>query len=144
MQVRDIQHRPAVTCGPTTTIAEAAELMRAENVGFLIVLDDKQRIIGVVTDRDIVVRGMAGGFAPSSKIDQVMTRDVCYVFENADLSTAATEMAARAVRRLPVLNTEGHLTGVIAFDDLMISYSEEMDRLARAVRKEIMTAPLPR
>lgn len=143
MSIRDVERRPAVTCRPDTPLAEAATIMKTHNVGCLVVLDERDHVVGIVTDRDIVVRGIAEGIGPATPIRDVMTHDVCYTFDMADVSTAATEMAARAIRRLPVLDPQGHLTGVVSFDDLIVAYSEEIDRLARAVRKEIMSAPVP-
>ncbi|HEX9713549.1 MAG TPA: CBS domain-containing protein [Actinomycetota bacterium] len=117
--------------------------MKDEQVGSLVVLDERERMVGIVTDRDLVIRGLAAGLESDPPIEKVMSRDVSYVFDNADVCTASTEMAARGIRRLPVLDRRGHLCGLVSFDDLIVGYSEEIDRLARAVRKELLHAPLP-
>lgn len=139
MEIREVKHRPVITCTPTTSITTAAIRMKEERVGSIVVLDEHERIVGIATDRDLVVRALAEGADGTTPIDRVMSTDVSYVFDNADVCTAATEMAARGIRRLPVLDRRGHLCGLVSFDDLIVGYSEEIDRLARAVRKELAT-----
>jgi CBS domain-containing protein len=110
--------RPAVWVRPEDTIQEAAARMRDLGIGFLGVCSH-DRIVGVVTDRDITVRATAEGWDPSdATVRRVMTPQVFYCFEDEDVERAAGEMQRRAIRRLLVLDREMRLTGVLSLDDI--------------------------
>lgn len=114
---RDIMTTPAETIAPTATLAEAARALRDLNIGSLPVLDG-ERLVGVVTDRDIVVRGLAEELDPSSAtVAQVASADVATVDIDDDAETVARAMGERQVRRVPVLDG-GRLVGVIAQADV--------------------------
>ena len=127
----------AVTCGPDLSLAEAAGFMEQENVGSVVVVDELGVVLGIVTDRDIAVRGMGPELAPSTPVSAVMTRDVILLREDADLSDAAGQMAAAECRRLPVLGLDGSLKGVVTLDDLMVLFAHQTDSLAQAVAAEM-------
>ncbi|MEX2556132.1 MAG: CBS domain-containing protein [Actinomycetota bacterium] len=143
MDVRELQHRPATTCSPSAPIVEVARTMRQDNVGSVLVVDEHGALKGVVTDRDMVVRGIAEGLDGSAPVEGVMSRNVAFLYDNADVFAAASEMAEKGLRRLPVLDVKGHLTGVVSFDDLVVTFAEQIGRLGHAVRKEIQAAVRP-
>ncbi len=118
MQVQQIMQRQVSFAEPNMTIRDAARRMRADNIGALLV-SDNGRLIGMVTDRDIVTRAVAedGGNGTTSVRD-VMSEGVCYCFDSDDLDQAASVMARHQVRRLPVINGEQQLVGVVALADL--------------------------
>ncbi|MGZ6804844.1 MAG: CBS domain-containing protein [Nocardioidaceae bacterium] len=126
----------AVTCGPGLSLAEAAVCMEEENVGSVVVIDELGAVQGIVTDRDIAVRGMARALPPDSPVSSVMTRDVILLREDADLFEAAGQMARAECRRLPVLALDGTLRGVVTLDDLMVLFAHQTDSLAQAVAAE--------
>lgn len=140
MEARGLVRRRAVTCRPDTTLIEASQRMRAEGVGSVLVLRDSV-IVGIVTDRDISVRGLAEGLGPTAKVESVMSHDVQYVFEDTDLFTVAGKMATTGYRRMPVLSSDNGLIGVISLDDLIMVFAEQIRKLGAAVRKEITHAP---
>ena len=114
---RDIMTTPAETIAPTATLAEAARALRDLNIGSLPVLDG-ERLVGVVTDRDIVVRGLAEELDPSSAtVAQVASADVATVDIDDDAETVARAMGERQVRRVPVFDG-GRLVGVVAQADV--------------------------
>ena len=114
---RDIMTTPAETLAPTATLAEAAQQLRDLNVGSLPILDG-DHLVGVVTDRDIVVRGIAEGLDPSSAtVAEVATGAVVTVDVDDDAESVARVMGERQVRRVPVLDG-GKLVGVIAQADV--------------------------
>jgi CBS domain-containing protein len=118
MQVQEIMTRRAEIVDPNTTIRDAARLMRADNVGALPV-GENDRLIGMVTDRDIVIRAVAEDRpAGSTIVRDAMSEHVYYCFEDDDVEKAAQLMAEHQVRRLPVLNRDKRLTGVVALADL--------------------------
>ena len=133
MRISEIMHTPAVVCRPTATLREVARLMDRRNVGSVIVVDNVDYVSGIVTDRDIALRGAGAGQSPDIQVEAIMTRDVAAVRPSSDLLEAATVMQKRGVRRVPVIDDMGKLHGVIAFDDLFRHLSHEVDSLTDAV-----------
>ena len=117
MPVRDIMTRDVQLLSPHSTLREAAQRMRDDNIGSLPVADG-DRLVGYVTDRDLVVRGLAQGFAPDTPVQGVMTDRVLYCFEDEEVEEVALNMAHNQVRRLPVLSREKRLVGIVALGDL--------------------------
>lgn len=114
-------------CAPDDTIQDAARTMKDIDAGFLPV-GENDRLVGMITDRDLAVRAIAGGMGPDTPVREVMTREVCYCFEDDDLDDVAAQMSDLQVRRLPVLNREKRLTGVISLGD--ISHADDDIRTA--------------
>jgi CBS domain-containing protein len=135
MQLREFIQSPAYTCSATTTLASAAHEMEIHNVGSLVVTDDAERIVGIVTDRDLA-RSLAHGRDGTSTIEQIMSRDVVTIPESASLDDAGAAMDARGVRRLPIADPQGHAVGIICLDDLYNYLTQETITLAGAVRAQ--------
>lgn len=133
MMLRDLATCPAVTCPTTAYLTEVAETMAEANVGFVVVLDDDGEPIGVVTDRDIVVRAVARGRHYVTAAD-VMTRHPASVRESATVTQAAQLMADRQCRRLVLADDAGKLIGVLSLDDLLRVAGDELGQISRAVR----------
>jgi CBS domain-containing protein len=133
MRVTELMHSPAVMCRSSDTLAEVALLMRDRSVGSVVVIDNIGYLAGIVTDRDLAVRGLGDGHSPDSTVDAVMTRDVATVSLHADVSDAAAMMAERMVRRLPVVDERHHIYGVVTLDDLLRNLGSDADRLADTV-----------
>lgn len=124
MQVSEIMTPHAQLIDPNATIREAARLMRSENVGALPVGENNQ-LIGIVTDRDIVMRAVAEDrSAGITAVRDVMSEGVYYCFEEDDVGEAARVMAEHQVRRLPVVNSGNQLTGILALADLVQAGSD--------------------
>ncbi|WP_116813504.1 CBS domain-containing protein [Steroidobacter cummioxidans] len=149
MKISEVCRRGAISIANSEGIRAAARLMREHHVGFLIVYqlgDDLRRPIGVLTDRDLVVEVMATQVDPESlKVDDVMTRTPVLANENEDLSDLLEAMRLAGVRRVPVVDIRGALTGVIATDDALdiittfmcditgsIKHEQRVERRARA------------
>lgn len=133
MRISELMHTPVVTCAPTATLGEVSRLMRDRNVGSVLVIDQIGYLTGVVTDRDITVRGMGEERSCDVTVDHVMTRDVATVSIHADESDAATIMLKHAVRRLPVVDEEDRPHGMITFDDLIRHLGTATDALADTI-----------
>ena len=128
-KVSDIMSRNARTVMPGESIQRAAELMRDEDVGALPVVDG-QRLVGMVTDRDITMRAVAEDRLPSStSVRDVMSEKIYYCFEDDDIEDAAQCMAENQVRRLPILNRDKRLTGIVSLADIAQS-GEECEKRA--------------
>jgi CBS domain-containing protein len=117
MQVADAMTRDVKMVNPGQSIADAARMMADSDIGSLPVAEN-DRLVGMVTDRDIVVRGIARGKAPDTTIKEVMSTDIKYCFEDNDLDDVARNMGDLQIRRLPVVNRDKRLVGIVALGDL--------------------------
>jgi CBS domain-containing protein len=118
MQVSQILTRDVETIRPDTTVKEAAQRMRSMDVGSLPVCDGRN-LLGMVTDRDITIRITAEGRdATNTPVLEAMTPDVNFVFEDQDVRDAARIMEQQQIRRLPVLNREKQLVGILSLGDV--------------------------
>ena len=126
-----------VTCSMTTPISAVARLMDARDVGSVIVLDDDDQLAGIVTDRDLVVRAMADDRGLETPVAKIMTSDVIWLREDASPFAAATEMATAGCRRMPILDAQARVTGIIALDDLLTVFAQQTDKLAKVIGTEI-------
>ncbi len=105
---------------PDASLQEAAEQMKELDVGSLPVCDSDQ-LVGVITDRDITIRSVAEGHDPQADhVRDVMTPELVYIFEDQDTSEAAQLMREKQIRRLPVLNREKRLVGIVTLGDLVV------------------------
>jgi len=117
-QVSDVMSRDVKMVGPDETVRHVAQMMREEDTGVLPVAEG-DRLVGMLTDRDVAVRLVAEGRDPGqTKVRDVMTSDVRYVFEDEDLEHVAENMAEQQVRRLPVMNRQKRLVGVVSVGDI--------------------------
>jgi len=123
--VRDVMTPNVLILSPRDTVVRAAALMRDQDIGALPVGED-DRLIGMLTDRDIVRRTTAQGLVPSeARVGDAMTKGILYCFEDDSCDDAATSMAANGIRRLPVVNREKRLVGIVSLGDLAKGGAEE-------------------
>jgi CBS domain-containing protein len=141
VKLRDIETSPAITCAPDAHISQVARIMREKRVGSVLVVDGS-KVVGIVTDRDLVERVLASEREPATEVEEVMSRDVVCGHEDDDVLRAADQMATRVCRRLPVLAEDGRLTGVVSLDDLVLAFANPMQQLARAIGREILPVPM--
>jgi CBS domain-containing protein len=130
--------RSGVGIQPDRTIREAAEVMEQAGVGSLAVLDG-DRLVGIVTDRDLVRRGLARGLALGARVDAVMSTPVVTIDADADLHEAFALFRTHALRRLAVVR-DGWFVGMITVDDLLINVASDLADLARPVTAEVLFA----
>jgi len=117
MKIRDVMTRTAELTNPDDTLRRAAQMMKKCDCGVLPVAEG-DRLVGMITDRDIAVRGLADGKGPDAKVSQVMTREVMYCFDDEDIQHVCQNMADIQVRRLPVVNRDKRLVGIVSLSDL--------------------------
>jgi len=118
MKVQNVMTKLVGVIEPQNSILEAARKMKSMNVGALPVYCEKG-LTGIITDRDIVVRSSAEGHNPHIvPVESVMTRTVTYVLDESEVEEAAMIMEQKQVRRLPVLNRENKLVGIISLGDI--------------------------
>ena len=117
MRIAEIMSRDVRIARPTDSIQHAARVMAEIEAGALPVGED-DRLVGMLTDRDIAVRAVAAGLGPDCPVREVMTRDVKYVYEDESIDDLARNIATLQLRRLPVLNREKRLVGIVSLSDL--------------------------
>ncbi|MGE0595129.1 MAG: CBS domain-containing protein [Hyphomonadaceae bacterium] len=117
MRVKDTMTPDVRTIASGATLREAARAMADTDVGALPVADG-DRLIGMITDRDIAIRGVAAGKGPDVTVGEVMSPKVLYCFDDEDVIDVAENMSDQQVRRLPVLNREKRLIGIVSLADI--------------------------
>jgi CBS domain-containing protein len=121
MRVNEAMTSDVQIANPNQSIQEAAQTMAAIDAGVLPV-GENDRLVGIITDRDIAVRAVAKGLSPSTKVREVMSEgEVMYCYEDEDLEDVAQNMADIKVRRLPVLNRAKRLVGIISVGDIAMA-----------------------
>jgi CBS domain-containing protein len=118
MQLKDLMTRGVEVIAPEATLQEAAQKMQQLDVGPLPVCDG-DRLVGMLTDRDITVRAVAAGCDPkTTTVREAMTPDLVYGFEDQDVQDATRVMEQYQIRRLPVLTRDKQLVGIVSLGDL--------------------------
>ena len=117
MRVSDCMTRGVEITNPQDTIRDAARMMADCDAGVLPV-GENDRLVGVITDRDIAVRAVAEGRGPEAKVGDVMSAEVKYCFEDDDIDDVLRNMGELQVRRLPVLSRDKRLVGIVSLSDL--------------------------
>jgi CBS domain-containing protein len=105
------------TVTPDRTLRDAAAIMRQADIGVLPV-EEHDKLVGMITDRDIAIRGIGAGMGPDAKVRQAMTQEIKYCFEDEEIDHVAQNMANLQVRRLPVMNRSKRLVGMVSLGDL--------------------------
>jgi CBS domain-containing protein len=138
MPIQRILRRSVKTLPPETSCAEAARLMRDEEIGCVVVAE-AGRPAGVVTDRDLVVRVMAAGEDPDRlALRDVMSGEPVFLGDERSLDAVIRTMREQGVRRVPVVDEEGELEGIVSLDDLLVLLAEQLGSLAETVRQELV------
>ncbi len=143
LQVKDIMTRNVAYINPAATVTEAAQLMQKHNVGSIPVCDETG-VVGIVTDRDIVVRNIAHGRNPhNTPVSEIMTTGVTTVTPETDVRTVSELMARHQIRRVPVVENN-RLVGMVALGDLAVNamtdteVSEALAEISKPARPEQM------
>ena len=124
MQAQDLMTRDVTIVDPETTIQQAARAMVTLDVGALPV-GENDRLVGMITDRDIVVRGIAEGKSPKTKVRELMTPAVKYCFVDDEVEEIASNMADIQLRRLPVMDHDKRLVGILSLSDIAVGDEPE-------------------
>ncbi len=139
MSLADLCNRTPITVAADASLVEAAQLMRARHVGFLVVTPDggEGPPLGVLTDRDIVVEVISEGVDPTSvTVADAMTREPLVVAYDTTPEQVLAQMRAFGVRRAPVIDRAGQLVGVVALDDILDWLADAIGNAAAVVRHE--------
>ena len=143
MSVGEICNREVIITDKNTSIREAARLMREYHVGDLIVVEKhgKQNApVGIVTDRDIVIEVLAQDVdLEQVTVSDLMAGELATLYEEADFWDALSEMRRHGVRRMPVINQQGGLEGILTIDDALELLTEGLDEMVKLIRNEMQT-----
>ena len=131
MKVSDVMTRDVQTVRPDQTAREAASFMLRADAGSIPVTEG-DRLIGMITDRDIAVRGVARGYGPDTPVRELMTDEIICVREDDDVDDVASKMSQAQVRRLPVVDSREQLCGIVSLGDL--SRQADEDSAAEALQ----------
>jgi CBS domain-containing protein len=121
--VKDLMSRDVKVISPDMTIGDAAKKMRDGDFGMMPVGED-DRMIGTISDRDIAIRAVAEGKDGATKVRDVMSEGIAWAYEDDSIEQAATIMSKRQVRRLPVVDRDKRLVGIVALGDFAVESSE--------------------
>jgi len=135
MKLNDIFTRSVVTAGPQETLAAVARRMQEHNVGTVVIVEDR-RPVGIITDRDLALALGAQGVSVEAQVRKVMTPHVLAIPEDMGIYTATRFMREREVRRLPIVDREDHLVGIVTLDDLLRFLGRELYNLAEGIKHE--------
>ena len=136
MYVREVMTSDVVIASPEDTLQRAAEMMIDIDAGVLPV-GENDRLVGILTDRDITIRAVAAGKEPTEcKVREVMSHEIRYIYDDELVEDAARNMTELQVRRLPVLNREKRLVGIVSLGDLALKRkSDAADALKGVSRR---------
>lgn len=140
MLLKEFCTTEVVWCKRDTTVLEAAQIMRRKHLGDLVIVDDPDdefTPVGLITDRDIVVKVVGNELSASqTRVGEIMRAPLVMASETEDSSVAISRMRAHGVRRLPVTGKHGKLVGIVTLDDLLKRLRSEVDALLDIVAKE--------
>ena len=122
-QLKDVMSRDVKVISPDSTILEAARAMLEGDFGMMPV-GENDRLIGAISDRDIAVRGVAQGKHSNAKVREVMSEGITWAYEDDFVEDAAKIMSKHQIRRLPVINHDKRLVGIVALGDFAVDSSE--------------------
>ena len=142
MRIAEVMTTDVEVIDSNAPLTEAAAKMKTLDVGLLPICDG-DKLKGTLTDRDITVRGIAEGFDPSdTKVSDIMSTDIAYCFEDEEIDKALSLMEDRQIRRLPVLDREKRLVGIVSLGDLAV-HAGQKERLGETL-KEVSQPAVPR
>jgi CBS domain-containing protein len=124
MKISEVMTRNVQTVRPDQPVQQAASFMLSADAGSIPVTDG-DRLIGMITDRDIAVRGVAKGYGPDTPVRELMTNDVVCAREDDDVDDVASKMSEAQVRRLPVIDRDERLCGIVSLGDLSRDADED-------------------
>lgn len=122
-----------ITAPPHATVKEVANLMKEHKVG-CVVITQMEVPVGIITDRDITIRVVAEGISFDTPVEEVMTKNIVVAHENDQIRDIIKIMREKVIRRIPVIDDNGNLSGIVTFDDIFVEIADEIFNLSRIPR----------
>jgi CBS domain-containing protein len=136
MKLSDIFSKYVVTASPEETLATIATRMQEHNVGMIVVVED-ERPVGIVTDRDLALALGAQGMPTAAPVEAVMTPNVLAIPDDMDVLAATRFIRESGVRRLPIVDRDDRLVGIVTLDDLLHFLGKELHNLTCGIEQEM-------
>jgi CBS domain-containing protein len=133
MNLMEIVRNEPVTIDKQQPIATVTALMEDKNVGAVVVIDEEKKVVGIITDRDIALALGGGQVTTATPAAEVMTRDVHTIWQDQGIFNATQYMMGHKVRRLPVIDRQEHLVGMVTADDLIGLFARELLNVAKSL-----------
>ena len=135
MQIKDVMSPQCEWIAPDATLEQAAQIMKKKDIGFLPV-GENDKLIGAITDRDIVIRAISAGANPSSQVRDVMSPQVKYCFDDQAVDEICQNLSDIKMRRLPVVNRDKRLVGVVTLGNLSQAQAQQSGEALQHITKE--------
>jgi len=139
MKLSEMFHEQVATVEPTVSIGAAANLMKEKNVGAVVVTKDR-KVVGIVTDRDMTLRCIAGGVNLAAPVSEIMSSPVITIWDDQGVFNATQYLRGHKVRRLPIIDRQDNLMGMMTADDLAALLAREALNVAQAYEPAIGTS----
>jgi CBS domain-containing protein len=136
MQLSELFTKGSVTAGPDDTLAAVALLMQEHNVGAVVIVEN-QRPVGIITDRDLALAFGARGVDRQAKVHTVMTRRVLAIPDDTGVLAATKYIRECGVRRLPIVDAQDRMVGMVSLDDLVELLARELFNVAEGIKREM-------
>jgi CBS domain-containing protein len=136
MKLNDLFTREMITAGPDEPLTSIARRMQEHNVGTLVIIEN-QRPVGIITDRDLALALGARGVSPGTPVREVMSRHVLAIPEDTDIFTATKHIRECGVRRLPIVDWDDRVVGLVSLDDLVRVLAGELSNLVEGIKHEV-------
>lgn len=141
MMVGDICKRQVITLHEQDLVREAAQMMKDKEVGDVIVVDEAQHPVGIITDRDIMIKVVVeDADIETAKVSDLMSQNILMLAASQPFQEAVDRMEEKGVRRAPVIDEQQKLYGIVTLDDLLVKLSEWLSKLAELVEKQHVQA----
>lgn len=139
MTIGRIGKRAVITAAIDMTIIEVALLMKKHNIGDVIIVEDENEPVGIITDRDIAIHIVADEIDPREMTaSDIMEEDLLVLKEHQSIQEALDMMCAKGVRRAPIVNKANSLIGIVSSDDLALLIADEMESYGKLIRKQLL------
>ena len=134
MSIAEFSTKYVITAPEGETVFDAAKLMSERGVGSIVVADLDKKPIGMVTDRDIVLKVIVQGKDPKfTNLKEIMTKDIIILSQDRGFFETTKIMSEMGIRRIPIVDHDGKLTGIISLDDMILVFGEELSNIANAI-----------
>ncbi len=137
MGLKECCRRNVVTSAPAARVSEIVRLMEEKNVGSVVLVEGRKPV-GILTDRDIVIRAVAKGLEiKTTRAEEIMTRDPLCLREDTGLYEALKQLQGKRFRRIPVVDAKGQLTGIVTLDDLIRLLAQELSFISTVLEEQV-------
>lgn len=137
MPISNLCSKDVVCIKQSDTLQEAARLMKKQHIGGLVVVDDEDQPVGILTDRDITLTAVADNLPASTSVENAMSKNIVTVHKDEGISEVINKMEHEGVRRIIVVDENRKACGLVSFDDLVQLLAEELNSLGRLIQRQL-------